>query len=213
MPKPLDLTGLIVGHFTVLERGPSDNRGRAWIVRCACGAKVHRPTRCLTRKGPGDRHCGCGRFENLAGQRFGMLVAVARLLQHPKPGAHWTCQCDCGRAAIVRAKDMKAPSGRTTSCGCRINRLEVTRGEVTARQRIILAELIARPGWLRVSNLLPVVGVDRSSLGRNVKRLDARGYLVRKHGWVRIAGAGRAFLRHEHRIVPRGPPAYVENRV
>ena len=41
-----------------------------------------------------------GRYENLIGQRFGMLVVREAL--HAKNGnRYWLCDCDCGKTSNV----------------------------------------------------------------------------------------------------------------
>lgn len=56
-----------------------------------------------------------GKFENLAGQRFGKLLVIERA---PNQGrnAVWLCRCDCGEFKVVPAYRLK--SGETASCGC-----------------------------------------------------------------------------------------------
>lgn len=53
---------------------------------------------------------------NLAGQRFGRLVALSRGPTTKHSHVTWHCQCDCGNTSIV--KTMKLRSGYTKSCGC-----------------------------------------------------------------------------------------------
>lgn len=57
------------------------------------------------------------RFKNLAGQRFGLLVAV-RCLPPRKASCtyRWECVCDCGNKKIVDAAALL--KGTTRSCGC-----------------------------------------------------------------------------------------------
>lgn len=52
----------------------------------------------------------------LAGQRFGMLVAEG--VSHVDPGGNvqWCCRCDCGREYVCGGSSLKA--GATRSCGC-----------------------------------------------------------------------------------------------
>ncbi len=62
-----------------------------------------------------------GSWEDLAGRRFGGLVAVRYVRcawRSPNGRAYpkWECQCDCGRAAMVAAPKLK--NGNTASCGC-----------------------------------------------------------------------------------------------
>lgn len=51
----------------------------------------------------------------IAGQRFGKLVAVNRA-GSGKQGVLWECRCDCGNISNVLAKKLKF--GKTRSCGC-----------------------------------------------------------------------------------------------
>lgn len=54
-------------------------------------------------------------FVDLAGQRFGRLIAVE---QAPNKGGRtaWMCRCDCGNNTITSSNSLRC--GRTTSCGC-----------------------------------------------------------------------------------------------
>lgn len=63
------------------------------------------------------------KFIDLTGSRFGMLVALHRGENHPRPsrpdGAGrptWVCACDCGELKTVMAENLR--SGNTQSCGC-----------------------------------------------------------------------------------------------
>lgn len=61
-------------------------------------------------KGPGGHN-----FKNIAGQRFGRLIAMARI-SDGSGNARWRCQCDCGKTKNVFSQ--KLNSGNTKSCGC-----------------------------------------------------------------------------------------------
>lgn len=57
------------------------------------------------------------KFTDLAGQRFGRLVAFAPVFRvGQRRTAHWVCVCDCGEAKIVQAQSLR--KGGTLSCGC-----------------------------------------------------------------------------------------------
>lgn len=58
------------------------------------------------------------KFIDLTGQRFGMLVFVARV-----KGRAWKLRCDCGKEHEADAGNVKA--GKTTSCGCFNNRVKI----------------------------------------------------------------------------------------
>jgi hypothetical protein len=52
----------------------------------------------------------------LAGQRFGRLVAVQPVEKRINNQVIWECKCDCGKSSFVRATYLR--SGTTQSCGC-----------------------------------------------------------------------------------------------
>ena len=54
---------------------------------------------------------------DLAGQRFGLLVAIHRVELIPNRGVVWLCRCDCGRHTKAVTADLRA--GKHRSCGCR----------------------------------------------------------------------------------------------
>lgn len=62
-------------------------------------------------------------FQDLTGQRFGLLTVLSRAESTRGYGRNksrltqWECQCDCGNKTRVRANHLR--SGATTSCGCK----------------------------------------------------------------------------------------------
>jgi len=116
----------------------------AWLCRCDCGGATiatgsnlrrgktrscgclkrdvitgwHATRRAAIAADPAARlrlRVGRHPVPDLAGQRFGRLVAVAIAPQCGRRTA-WTCRCDCGATPVVRAQSLRA--GRTCSCGC-----------------------------------------------------------------------------------------------
>lgn len=57
---------------------------------------------------------------DLAGQRFGRLIAIKRVESKIYPNkkiiTNWLCKCDCGKEIITRTDSLR--NGRTQSCGC-----------------------------------------------------------------------------------------------
>lgn len=53
-----------------------------------------------------------GKFVDIAGQRYGRLVASSKEVGSKR----WCCVCDCGGMISVYPENLKR--GRTTSCGC-----------------------------------------------------------------------------------------------
>lgn len=56
---------------------------------------------------------------DLAGRKFGMLLAVRRAAgTHEHNGeAFWLCRCECGKEVVVRSDHLI--DGHSRSCGCR----------------------------------------------------------------------------------------------
>lgn len=53
---------------------------------------------------------------DIAGQRFGKLVAISRGGTSPHGAALWICKCDCGNTVVKRGASLRAC--HTLSCGC-----------------------------------------------------------------------------------------------
>jgi hypothetical protein len=55
-------------------------------------------------------------INDLTGQRFGMLVVIARYLDDFKQreGSYWKCRCDCGKTRIVRGSSLR--NGQIQTC-------------------------------------------------------------------------------------------------
>lgn len=57
---------------------------------------------------------------NLIGQRFGNLEVLERAENNKKGNTQWLCKCDCGKTKIALGYDLT--HGRTTTCGCAVNK-------------------------------------------------------------------------------------------
>jgi hypothetical protein len=62
-----------------------------------------------------------GQKLDLAGQRFGLLLAVSPAESDTNGKTRWRCHCDCGQSTTVRTHSLR--SGETSSCGCRMREL------------------------------------------------------------------------------------------
>jgi len=62
------------------------------------------------------------RRRDLAGQRFGMLTAIAIVERKANDGSlMWLCLCDCGKEKVLVVANFK--HGNTSSCGCLRSRM------------------------------------------------------------------------------------------
>lgn len=79
---------------------------------------------------------------DIAGQRFGRLIARRLAERLPGSKAHrtWICACDCGNETTVRGDSLR--SGHTESCGCLAADMRVESaslgGQALALQRLEL---------------------------------------------------------------------------
>lgn len=75
-----------------------------------------------------------GKSIDLTGKTFGRLTVLAFAGNGSSRKRLWTCKCECGSAATVRAGDLR--SGATRSCGClqsenRIKHGNAKRGQIS----------------------------------------------------------------------------------
>jgi len=115
MAKPLDLTGKRTGRLLIIRCIGSKNRSRIWLCQCDCGQAKEIPADRLSGKCP-VKSCGClqkeGRIpKDVTGQRFGRLLIVKRISEHPSV---WLSTCDCGSEKQIPGKHV----GCVFSCGC-----------------------------------------------------------------------------------------------
>jgi hypothetical protein len=122
MGRPaIDLTGQRFGKLIVLEKADKPkhlkNSSIYWLCKCDCGGTIIGNSSDL-RKGY-LKSCGCLRFNNLTGQKFGRLTALYIDYKTPKNNGGslmWLCKCDCGNIKTIDSHSLV--SGGTKSCGC-----------------------------------------------------------------------------------------------
>ena len=118
-----DLTGQRFGRLTVIELDcTSKDKDTWWICRCDCGEFT--TVRASVLKKGATKSCGCLKYDNLEGMKFGRLTVLERDCDNGRKGTHWICKCDCGNYAIVTTGRLKR--GQSKSCGC-INREKHTK--------------------------------------------------------------------------------------
>jgi hypothetical protein len=110
----IDLAGQRFGRLVALRACGRRKDGRMrWLCICDCGRALEVGGDCL-RDGH-TRSCGCLRFIDIAGLRFGRLTPV-KLVGKNRLGGLWNCLCDCGAESVVACSTLR--SGTTKSCGC-----------------------------------------------------------------------------------------------
>ena len=123
MNKADDFSNKRFGRLTVIERDFSQKWDKPrWRCQCDCGNQVTVRSSCL--KNGTTRSCGCLRYEDLSGQRFGRLTVLTR--QYKSDRFQWVCQCDCGKTVFATKSELK--NGQTKSCGCYSHELFVKNG-------------------------------------------------------------------------------------
>jgi len=118
IPK-IDMMGQKWGRLTVLDY--VGNRGR-WMCLCECGNE--KIVRGVALRQGSIKSCGCSQYEkgirhgrrvDLAGKRFGRLVAISDVGIRNRQRL-WRCVCDCGNE--TKTTSYLLSSGCTQSCGC-----------------------------------------------------------------------------------------------
>jgi hypothetical protein len=125
VPRRIDIPlGTRFGRLVVLgEVGrPSAARELQWLCQCDCGNQKVIVGSSLRR---GTQSCGCLHREiargqtpaiDIAGQRFGSLVARTRVGFHGGKRATWECLCDCGKSCRCTVQSLRR--GVRAHCGC-----------------------------------------------------------------------------------------------
>ena len=74
-----------------------------------------------------------GKFKDIAGQRFGRLVAIKAEKDPTGRRYDWLCKCDCGNE--VKATSVSLTTGKKKSCGCIQRELLQSRNTVHGHSR------------------------------------------------------------------------------
>lgn len=124
------LVGQRFGKLVVVDSDSKSKDGRRrWKCLCDCGGT----TTCLTNnlKRGNSTSCGCQTgFVDIAGQRFGRLVALEAFEKGHCREWKWKCICDCGNVVVVGGTSLRRPERGTKSCGCLTKELTAERARV-----------------------------------------------------------------------------------
>ena len=113
-----DLTERRFGRLVVLSRASSDRQGNAqWMCKCDCGNSVAVRASFLKRgQSFCSKQCPLHFRSDIAGKKFGRLLATHVVGKGPKSKAIWNFRCDCGNE-VERIAD-QVQQGFVASCGC-----------------------------------------------------------------------------------------------
>lgn len=101
-------------RWTILDFFGVENSQSLFVCVCSCG--TIKLMDCTTIVTGITKSCGCQKFKNVTGMRFGKLVAIESVGTDNHHNAKWLFQCDCGNTKIGRIQTAKV--GRLKSCGC-----------------------------------------------------------------------------------------------
>lgn len=107
MGKHYDYVGMKFGKLLVISEAIRETtKTKYWTCQCDCGNVVGRAGQVL-REGT-SKHCGCeprkGRPRDIAGQRFGSLLAIKSTGAKNSIGNFiWEFLCDCGNTHVAPA--------------------------------------------------------------------------------------------------------------
>lgn len=127
--KIKDITGKRFGRLIAVE--PTKKRqqgGIVWKCKCDCGNIAYASYSNLMQGH--SKSCGCflkekatesgmKKAKDIAGIRFGKLVAIEPTQKRMAGFIIWKCKCDCGNITFVNSNSLL--TGNTTSCGCYIH--------------------------------------------------------------------------------------------
>ena len=107
-----DYKGQRFGKLVVKEFSHRKNNSYYWNCICDCGNEKAIKITNLTSGSTNS--CGCSKFTNLVGKKFGKLQVIELFSRDKK--AKWLCECECGNKKIVSQNNLL--SNNTRSCGC-----------------------------------------------------------------------------------------------
>lgn len=123
-----DLTGKRFGKLTVIcrdfdaeKRLVEGGKESCVIWRCVCDCGNYTTLRSDSIRKTSDKSsCGCARYKDVTGEKFGKLLVIERveskLTNRGKYIGVFKCKCECGNYVNVAIDDLQG--GKRSSCGC-----------------------------------------------------------------------------------------------
>lgn len=136
MINKYDLTGSIIGKWTVLKRCgytiyPNGLSRPAWLCECNEGHQQIITGTGLKGKIPKQ----CNKCKDLTGVVFGRLTVQKKVGINRHHGIMWLCVCECGNEVTASQNNLK--TGHVQSCGCSRNDYVDLSGQVFGRLTVI----------------------------------------------------------------------------
>lgn len=143
-----NIAGDRYGSLRVVSYAFSRNNSSFWNCICDCGNATIVSSHNL-RSG-NTKTCGCSHHNrphmDIAGKRFGRLVAVECVGKDAHGNYLWQCKCDCGNEVVVLQPSLI--SGNSGSCGCytreRAAEANTKHGKRRTRLYTIYSNMISR---------------------------------------------------------------------
>ena len=114
-PPLKEYIGRKFGLLTVLSYVGKHKGNHIWHCRCDCGNETD--VRQSNLQNGSVKSCGCLKWKDISGQRFGRLTALERA-DCPKQAYRWKCICDCGTIIHRTAKSLQRASERGEEAAC-----------------------------------------------------------------------------------------------
>lgn len=181
--KVIDMTGQVIGKWTVIERSnkKTNNNNVYWTCQCECGAIQEICGTDLRRgKTLQCKYCaGKAAIKNLPitrhykqnndeiGKTYGQLTVLEKIEQTPG-GSIWRCRCICGNEVCVRINNLH--SGKTQSCGCIKSRGERIINKILQENNII---------YKREYSFEDLLGVNQGKLRFDFAIFDKDNQLIK----------------------------------
>jgi hypothetical protein len=181
MPSIRDITGQRFGRLVAVRRtGEMKQRSSVWECKCDCGKRTFVILDSLQRGVTNS--CGCFHRElltkDMAGKRFGKLIAIRPTAKRKFGRIFWECKCDCGVVKNIDGSYLR--NGSTKSCGC--SRYPIPKEKIPKRKTFtydeVVKALVDNQGF--VTHAAKDVGVEYRTFIIHCERIgiDPHGYRV-----------------------------------
>jgi len=157
--KYIDIVGKKFGSLLVLSRVKSpDNviNKKSTYFECLCDCGKHTVVIGADLRGGHTKSCGClqhNKCNEMIGMKFGKLTVLEKsvppvhLSKKSKKNSFFLCSCDCGKTKIIKAASLR--SGRSLSCGCSTDYIDITSKKFG---KLFVVEKVETPNHIKDKN-------------------------------------------------------------